>query len=137
MKPESASLVFVVDDDPAILHSTRFFLECEGHAVETFHDGPTLLATFPGPHPDLVLLDYIMPGMDGLEVAERLRALDVRVRTVLITGHLDPAIRARAQAVGIPVLDKPLALQALLGMLAAYGPRRGSTLRPEGGLSAD
>lgn len=125
MEPETANLVYVVDDDPAILHSTRFFLECEGHAVEIFQDGPALLSAFPGPQPDLVVLDHVMPGMDGLEVAERLRALDVRVRAILITGHPNPAIRSRARAAGIPVLDKPLAFEALLGMLAAYGPRRG------------
>ena len=124
MEPENAILVFVVDDDVAILPSTRFFLECEGHAVVTFRDGPTLLAAFPGPSPDIVLLDHIMPGMDGLEVAARLRDLDVRVPAVLITGHPDPAIRVRARAAGIPVVEKPLACNALLGLLAAYGARR-------------
>lgn len=130
MAQETATLVYVVDDDQATLHSTRFVLECEGHAVETFPDGPALLAAFPGPNPDVILLDYVMPGMDGLEIAERLRALGGRTRAVLITGHPNPAIRVRAGAAGIPVLDKPLAFEALFGMLGADAPHRGRAPPP-------
>ena len=111
-------LIYVVDDDPAVLHSTRFLIECEGHRVETFADGSELLAAFPGPRPALVLLDQVMAGMDGLEVFGRLRTLDADVPVVLMTGHPDPAIRTRARAVGIPLIDKPLAFDALLSLLA-------------------
>ncbi len=98
------SIIYVVDDDAAVLHSTRFLLESEGHRVETFADGPQLLAaipgtlpaTSPGPRPACVHIDHIMPGMDGLEVLSRLRDLDARVPVVLITGHPDPRIRIAA-----------------------------------------
>ncbi|MBP30550.1 response regulator, partial [Methylobacterium sp.] len=63
-------------------------------------------------------LDHVLPGLDGLEVCARLHDLDARVPVVLITGHPDPAIRARARAAGIPLVDKPLAFDALLGLLA-------------------
>ncbi|GJD77401.1 response regulator [Methylobacterium gregans] len=112
------SLIYVVDDDPAVLHSTRFLIECEGHRVETFSDGSELLAAFPGPQPAFVLLDQVMAGMDGLEVFGRLRKLDAHVPVVLITGHPDPGIRTRARAAGIPLVDKPLVFDALLGLLA-------------------
>ena len=112
------SLIYVVDDDPAVLHSTRFLIECEGHRVETFADGGELLAAFPGPRPAFVLIDQIMAEMDGLEVFGRLRNLDAHVPVVLITGHPDPGIRTRATAVGVPLMDKPLAFDALLGLLA-------------------
>ncbi|SEI05694.1 Response regulator receiver domain-containing protein [Methylobacterium sp. 275MFSha3.1] len=112
------SLIYVVDDDPAVLHSTRFLIECEGHRVETFADGHDLLAAFPGPRPAFVLLDHVMPGMDGLEVLGHLRELDAHVPVVLITGHPDPGIRARARAAGVPLVDKPLVFDALLGLLA-------------------
>ncbi len=129
MRSKKGEVIYVVDDDPAVLHSTRFLLECEGHTVETFQDGPTLLAAFPGPRPSFVLLDHVMPVMDGLEVAARLRDLDARVTMVLMTGHPASAIRARARAAGIPVFDKPLVREALLGMLASYGPHRESPIR--------
>lgn len=112
------SLIYVVDDDPAVLHSTRFLIECEGHRVKTFADGSALLAAFPGPRPAFVLIDQVMAGMDGLEVFGRLRSLDAQVPVVLITGHPDPGIRTRARTAGIPVIDKPLAFDVLLGLLA-------------------
>lgn len=129
MPSHASTLIFVVDDDPAVLHSTRFLLESEGHQVETFPGGRELLAAFPGPRPAFVLLDQIMPVMDGLEVFAKLRDLDAVVPVVLITGHPDPGIRTRARVSGVPVVEKPLAFDALLRMFAAggiYGP----TLRP-------
>ncbi|MEE7501934.1 response regulator transcription factor [Methylobacterium sp. C33D] len=125
MLPAPSNLIYVVDDDPAILHSTRFLLESEGHRVETFASGRELLAAFPGPNPTFVLLDHVMPGMDGLEVCGRLRDLDAGVPVILITGHPDPGIRTRASAAGIPLVEKPLAFDALMGMLVA-GPVAGA-----------
>ncbi|MGH1591420.1 response regulator transcription factor [Methylobacterium phyllosphaerae] len=119
----SEPTIYVVDDDHAVLHSTRFLLESEGHCVETFTGGRELLAVFPGPEPAFVLLDHVMPEMDGLEVLGRLRQLDVRVPVVLITGHPDPAIRARARAAGVPLVEKPLAWDVVLNMLACGGGR--------------
>ena len=121
--PALTDLIYVVDDDAAVLHSTRFLLESEGLRVETFADGPELLAAFPGPSPAFVLLDHVLPGLDGLEVCARLHDLDARVPVVLITGHPDPAIRARARAAGIPLVEKPLAFDALLGRLAPAAAR--------------
>jgi FixJ family two-component response regulator len=119
MPTAPTNLIYVVDDDPAVLHSTRFLLESEGHRVETFAGGRELLAAFPGPSPAFVLLDQVMPGMDGLEVYGRLRALDARVPVILVTGHPGPGIRTRARAVGVPLFEKPLAFNALLGMIDA------------------
>ena len=112
------SPIYVVDDDPAVLHSLCFLLESEGHAVEAFGSGPELLAAFPGPAPAWVILDYVMPGMNGLEVFARLRELAVRAPAVLITGHPDPRIRTRAREAGLPLVEKPLAFESLLAMLA-------------------
>jgi FixJ family two-component response regulator len=121
-----ASTIYIVDDDPAVLHSTRFLLESEGHPVAAFASGQELLAAFPGPSPALVLLDHLMPDIDGLEVCRRLRGLDARLPLVLITGHPDPNIRVRASAAGVPLVEKPLAFEAILGMLAAEGGARES-----------
>lgn len=110
--------IYVVDDDPAVLHSLCFLLETEGHAVEAFGSGPELLAAFPGPTPACVILDYVMPGMDGLEVFARLQELAVDAPAVLITGHPDARIRTRAREVGLPLVEKPLTFDAFLATLA-------------------
>ncbi|CAO4178880.1 response regulator transcription factor [Methylorubrum aminovorans] len=113
------SLIYVVDDDPAVLHSTCFLLESAGHRAAAFPSGEALLTAFPGPSPAFVLLDQVMPGMDGIEVFGRLRDLDARVPVILITGHPNPSIRTRARAVGIALVEKPLALEDLPALIAA------------------
>ncbi|QDI83525.1 response regulator [Methylorubrum populi] len=124
MPSNPSTLIFVVDDDPAILDSTRFLLESEGHRVETFPGGRELLAAFPGPSPAFVLLDQIMPELDGLEVFAQLRTLDAVVPVVLITGHPDPGIRMRAGRAGLSVVEKPLVFDTLLSMLGTNGAAR-------------
>jgi FixJ family two-component response regulator len=117
MASNRKSFIFVVDDDPAILHSTRFLLEGEGFSVRAFRSGLDLLEAFPGPEPRCVLLDQVMPGLPGLEVVGRLRDLDAQIPVILITGHPDPAIRTRARAVGIPLMEKPFVFETLLDMI--------------------
>ncbi|GJE04467.1 response regulator transcription factor [Methylobacterium isbiliense] len=129
MPSAPTNLVYVVDDDQAVLHSTRFLLESEGHRVETFAGGPELLAAFPGPSPACVLLDHVMTGMGGLEVLGRLRAFDASVPVVLITGHPDPGIRKRASAASAPLVEKPFTLEALLELLAADETGNGLSIR--------
>src|SRR3954467_6976119 len=97
MSMNPVSPIYVVDDDPAVLHSLCFLLESEGHRVEAFGSGHDLLAAFPGQIPSCVILDYVMPGMNGLEVFMRRRELDIRAPAVLVTGHPDPRIRTRAR----------------------------------------
>ncbi|RUP22267.1 response regulator [Methylobacterium sp.] len=113
MRSASSNLISVVDDDPAILPSTRFLPESEDHRVETIADGRELLAAFPGPRPTFVLLDHVMSGMDGLEVCGRLRDLDARVPVILITGHPDPGLRTRASDAGIGGMKPFTVMQAL------------------------
>ncbi|MBY0296990.1 MAG: response regulator [Methylobacterium sp.] len=115
------TIIYVVDDDPAVLHSTRFLLESEGYRVEGFASGHDLLAAFPGPSPGCIILDHVMPDLDGLEVFRRLREVDRHAPVVLITGHPSPTIRMRAREAGVPVIEKPLALEILLGLLSAGG----------------
>lgn len=131
MPSESNTLVYVVDDDPAVLHSTRFLLESAGHRVETFASGPELLAAFSGLGPAVVLLDQVMPGMDGLEVFGRLRDLAPCVPVVLITGHPDPASgRGRGRA---PRASPSSRNRSLPTRCSTYSPATGpawiSTLR--------
>lgn len=68
------STVLVVDDDRKIVQLVRAYLERDGHRVVAAHDGRQALATFEAEQPDLVVLDLMLPELDGYEVCRRIRA---------------------------------------------------------------
>lgn len=70
---EARARLLVVDDDPSLRELLQIGLESEGFAVTTAEDGPTALAQFDELDPDLVVLDVLMPGMDGMELCRRIR----------------------------------------------------------------
>jgi two-component system, LuxR family, response regulator FixJ len=102
------SLIYVVDDDYDVLRSLRFLLETEGFDVRTFRSGSALLESATRHGADCLVVDYKMAGIDGLELAHRLRGLDVNTPIVLITGYPDENIAAKASSAGVrQVLLKP------------------------------
>jgi DNA-binding response OmpR family regulator len=66
--------VLVVDDEPTIAGSIAARLRAEGYTVDVAHDGPSAMACFEADEPDLVVLDLMLPGFDGLEVCRRIQA---------------------------------------------------------------
>ena len=74
--------ILVVDDDQRIAASVRRSLAYEGHDVAVAHDGPGALTSATAFDPDLIVLDLMLPGIDGIEVCRRLRAVDSRVAFV-------------------------------------------------------
>jgi len=74
MRSEALATVLVVDDDRKITDMLRRTLVYEGYRVVTANDGQTALAKAQTDRPDLVVLDWLMPDLDGIEVARRLRA---------------------------------------------------------------
>jgi len=77
--------VLVVDDDPTVSDVVRRYLERAGIDVTLAADGPAALAAFAAERPDLVVLDLMLPGIDGLEVCRRMRAEDPDVPVVMLT----------------------------------------------------
>ncbi|MGW8882987.1 response regulator transcription factor [Streptomyces sp. NPDC055749] len=69
-----ARWVLVVDDDPTVAEVVAGYLDRAGYGVERADDGPAALARFAARRPDLVVLDLMLPGMDGFEVCRRMRA---------------------------------------------------------------
>jgi DNA-binding response OmpR family regulator len=67
--------ILVVDDDPTILAAVATRLRAEEFLVETAVDGPSAVATAAATGPDLVVLDVMLPGFDGLEVCRRIQAV--------------------------------------------------------------
>lgn len=106
--------VILVDDDPAVSHALQFSFDLEGLEVRSFRDGESVLAADDLPRTGCLILDHNLPGMDGLALLERLRANGVRLPAILITTNPRTALRNRAAAAGVPIIEKPLLTDALL-----------------------
>ncbi|MCB0636410.1 MAG: response regulator [Lewinella sp.] len=74
MASEKQGKILLVDDEPNILVALEFLVRQAGYEVQTAPDGNAALQTVDSFRPDIVVLDVMMPGMDGFEVAQRLRA---------------------------------------------------------------
>jgi two-component system response regulator (stage 0 sporulation protein F) len=112
------SLILVVDDDPQVRATIVRALEELGYRTGEAMDGEAALAALrAAERPDLVILDYVMPGMDGAEVAREIAAVDPDLPIVFSTGHA--ALRALRAAAGedVPVLSKPFTLDELDDLL--------------------
>ena len=102
------SMIYVVDDDYDVRTSLRFLLETEGFDVRTFRSGAALLGSATRNRADCLVVDYKMAELDGLELALRLRRLNVATPIILITGYPDEKILAKASSAGVrEVLLKP------------------------------
>ena len=101
--------ILVVEDDPSVRRATQRMLQRAGYRVEAVADGPAALAAMAGPEPvDLVVCDVVMPGMNGLEVAEALGRLRPSLKVILISGYTDDAIaRLGDLRLGVEFLQKP------------------------------
>jgi FixJ family two-component response regulator len=106
--------VILVDDDPAVTHAIQFSFDLEGLDVSSFRDGESLLAADDMPDSGCLILDHNLPGMDGLALLERLRAAGVELPAILVTTNPRTALRNRAAAAGVPIIEKPLLTDALL-----------------------
>jgi CheY-like chemotaxis protein len=101
--------VLVVDDDPVVGRSFDRVLSDKGYLVSTALDGQEALNKLSREEYDVVFTDIKMPGMDGLEVASRIKARRPWIPVVIITGYGTPANEARATAVGVSgFMRKPL-----------------------------
>ena len=121
--------ILVVDDERAVRESLRRALELEGYVVELASDGEEALRRLAlEPIPDAVVLDILMPGIDGLEVCRRLRsdANDVPVLMLTARSEVDSRV-AGLDAGADDYLPKPFALAELLARLRALLRRSGET----------
>jgi two-component system response regulator FixJ len=113
-------LIAIVDDDEAVREALCDLLQVEGFAGETFDGAAAFLSGHVAGRFDCVITDVRMPGMDGLELQQRLRACDAGLPVIFLTSTTDALLQARALACGaIAWFTKPVADEALLGALRA------------------
>jgi DNA-binding response OmpR family regulator len=124
--------ILVVEDERRLAQVVRKVLEEEGHTVDVAHDGEDGLAlALEGTH-DVVLLDVMLPGLDGFEVCRRLRAERVDTPVLLLTALDAVDDRVRGLDAGADdYLPKPFAFQELLARLRALGRRRVQARDPD------
>jgi two-component system, OmpR family, response regulator MprA len=113
--------ILVVDDERAVRESLRRALELEGYEIELAADGDEALAVLEnGGAPDVVILDVLMPGIDGLEVCRRLRRGGNHVPVLMLTARVDVGDRVAGLDAGADdYVTKPFALEELLARVRA------------------
>lgn len=118
-EPTVAHRILIVEDEPGIAHYVQRGLAYEGFAVEVAGDGFVALAAARERPPDLVVLDLMLPGMDGIEIARRLRAgSDVPI--IMLTARDAVADRVAGLESGADdYMPKPFAFEELLARIHA------------------
>jgi CheY-like chemotaxis protein len=120
MATETSTRVLVVDDEPQVVWMLQFSLEAEGYQTYSARDGVAALDEVKEHHPTLMLLDIMMPVMDGWTVLEHLRSLpeDERPRVVVVSARSSLRDRAKAAELGADAfVAKPFNVDDLLGVL--------------------
>jgi CheY-like chemotaxis protein len=109
--------VLVVDDEPQVAWVLRFSLEHEGFQTYTASNGIEALEEIAKHHPSVMILDLMMPEMDGWTVLEKLRKLPVdhRPRVVIVSALTGPEEKARATSLGVDAfVPKPFDVEELM-----------------------
>jgi two-component system response regulator FixJ len=109
------SLIYVVDDDEAVRDSLSVLLEARGYTVRNFPGAIEFLDAAPTLRPGCLIADIRMPGIDGLELQQRLIERGLPFPLIVITGHGDVPLAVRAMKAGaIDFIEKPFAAETIL-----------------------
>ena len=106
-------MILVVDDDQQVRATIRRGLTALGYAVRDAASGEEALALIGEQKPQLVVLDYMMPGMDGAETAREIARIDPDLPVIFSTGHAALRYLRQAAGEGISILEKPFTLTEL------------------------
>ena len=111
--------ILVIDDEPSIVNLVTAYLNPEGYAVLTVMDGPSGLKAAHAFKPDLIILDIILPGMDGIELLSRLRR-DSSVYVILLTAKTEETDKIVGLSVGADdYVTKPFSLRELTARVSS------------------
>jgi FixJ family two-component response regulator len=115
MKKEAEAIVYLVDDDPDVRRSLQRLFKSWGMAVQTFASPEEFLATELADNPACLILDLKLPGMDGIALQDRLKAICLDIPIIFITayGTVSESVQAIKNG-ALEFLEKPVAETALL-----------------------
>jgi two-component system response regulator MprA len=118
--------LLVVDDDPSVREALALVLDLNGFEVTTAVDGREAIRTLSLDSPDAVILDLLMPGLDGLEVCRRMRATGDRTPVLMLTARAEVSERVAGLEAGADdYLAKPFVREELIARLRALLRRTG------------
>jgi len=113
--------VLVVDDEPSVASIVRRALEWGGYEVTLCSGGLEALECYGPNRFDLVLLDVMMPDLDGVEVLRRIRTVDPKAKVMLMTGHTEESVQARLREYpDVNVVLKPFLPKELLAEIRKF-----------------
>lgn len=128
MQTADSDVILAIDDDDAVRASLRFALEIEGFAVGDYRSGEDLLSADVVRGAACLLVDYRLPGIDGVALVSELRARGICCPAILMTTNPTAEIRQRASNAGVTIVEKPLfgnglaeAIQNAIGRAAVPG----------------
>jgi two-component system alkaline phosphatase synthesis response regulator PhoP len=138
------STVLIVEDNTDLAYGLRNNLEIEGYGVDVAVDGVAGLARARETHPDLIILDLMLPGLDGYRVLKTLRDAGNEVPVLILTAHGEEADKVRGFRLGADdYVTKPFGLLELMARVAALlrrtskGAREGSQPETFGAVRVD
>jgi len=93
--------ILVIDDQPDVRTLTDMLLKHLGYDVVLADNGWRGLELYRREHPDVIVLDLIMPGMDGIEVLKQIRSVDLTQAVIVVTGNSNPETEREVRALGV------------------------------------
>lgn len=114
----TSTVVHLIDDDDGVRHSLAFLLATAGLAVRVYESGVAFLAALGTLQPGCIVSDVRMPGIDGLELQRRLKAVGVHLPVIIMTGHADVPLAVEAMKAGaVDFIEKPFDDEVLLSAI--------------------
>ena len=115
MKEAAVKRILVIEDDAHIAEGLRLNLSIKGHDVRVALDGPSGLREWRAWRPDLIVLDIMLPGIDGLSILRNIRLEDERLPILILSAKSEPEYRVKGLAYGVDdYLSKPFNLDEFL-----------------------
>ena len=124
--------ILIIDDDPAICEYMQTFLEKDGYVVKTLSDPTQAEQEVRQGEYHVIILDMMMPKLDGIEVLKRIRAIDTDIAVVIFTAHpnLDTAV-ASMKLDAVDYIKKPFNVDEFREVLARVMKKKGLARTPE------
>ncbi len=119
VRSKESIFIYVVDDEPTLLELAEYILEMEGYQFEKFEEPKKALAAFQAadPKPDLMITDYVMLGMDGLQLVGECRRIKPDLKSILVSGTVQEEVVHRSPTKVDSFLRKPYLAEEFLATI--------------------